>query len=82
MKDKPGNKVYQSVRFVILDIDDNPPVFRNTPYKISIFENHPVDSVVFDAIEAFDADGPLYNKFSLLYQPIRKICSIWTKQIL
>ena len=34
VQDAPGNKVYQSVRFVILDIDDNQPVFENTPYKI------------------------------------------------
>lgn len=64
VKDKPGNKVYQSVRFVILDIDDNQPLFRNTPYKINVLENHFVDSVIFDSIEAFDADGPLYNKFT------------------
>lgn len=63
VKDKPGNKVYQSVRFVILDIDDNAPVFKNTPYKISVMENQPIDTVVCNFIEAFDADGPLYNKF-------------------
>ncbi len=63
VKDKPGNKVYQSVRFVILDIDDNPPVFENSPYKIEISENTPIGSVVFDAVEAYDLDGPLYNKF-------------------
>ncbi|CAF0900840.1 unnamed protein product [Brachionus calyciflorus] len=64
VKDKPGNKIYQSVRFIIMDIDDNPPVFKNTPYKINIIENQPVDTVIFDGIEAFDADGPLYNKFT------------------
>ncbi len=38
VQDAPGNKVYQSVRFVIMDIDDNPPVFENTPYRIvSVF---------------------------------------------
>lgn len=63
MKDKPGNKVYQSVRFIILDIDDNPPIFKNTPYKIDVFENQTVDTIIFDRIEAFDADGPIYNKF-------------------
>ena len=34
VQDALGNKVYQSVRFVILDIDDNPPVFENIQYKI------------------------------------------------
>lgn len=66
MKDKPGNKVYQSVRFVILDIDDNPPTFKNTPYKIDVAENHPIETVICDFIEAFDADGPQYNKFEFM----------------
>ncbi len=63
VQDKPGNKVYQSVRFVILDIDDNPPVFKNTPYIVSLSEASPVNTVVFESIEASDLDGPLYNKF-------------------
>ena len=63
VKDPPGNKVYQSVRFVILDIDDNPPVFKNTPYKVDVMENLSVGSIVFNSIDAHDADGPLYNKF-------------------
>jgi cadherin 23 len=64
VQDKPGNKVYQSVRFVILDIDDNPPVFKNTPYKVSVIENQSVGSTIFTGIEAYDTDGPLYNKFT------------------
>jgi hypothetical protein len=63
VQDKPGNKVYQSVRFVILDIDDNPPMFKNTPFIVSLSETTPVNSVIFDYIEASDLDGPLYNKF-------------------
>ena len=71
VQDKPGNKVHQSVRFVVLDIDDNRPVFKNTPYKISVSENERVDTIVFDGVEAFDVDGPLYNKFtfSLVKKP-------------
>lgn len=64
VQDKPGNKVYQSVRFVILDIDDNPPLFKNTPYKVNIIENQPINTIIFESVEAFDSDGPLYNKFS------------------
>ena len=37
VQDAPGNKVYQSLRFVIMDIDDNPPVFENTPYRVVSF---------------------------------------------
>jgi hypothetical protein len=64
VQDKPGNKVYQSVRFVILDIDDNPPLFKNTPYKVNIIENQQINTIIFESIEAFDSDGPLFNKFS------------------
>lgn len=63
VKDKAGNKVYQSVRFVIVDIDDNPPVFKRTPYRISISESTPPGTLIYDSIEAVDIDGPLYNKF-------------------
>jgi hypothetical protein len=62
--DKPGNKVSQSVRFVILDIDDNPPMFKNTPYRVDVMENTPINTIVFDQVEAQDIDGPLYNKFT------------------
>ena len=65
VRDPPGNKVYQSVRFVVLDIDDNVPVFRNAPYRVDVSEHTPTHSVLIrDGIEAVDADGPLYNKFS------------------
>ena len=64
IQDKPGNKVHQSVRFVILDVDDNRPIFKNTPYKISVYENHPIGTNIFDKIEAYDIDGPLNNKFT------------------
>lgn len=63
VKDKPGNKVYQSVRFVILDVDDNAPEFKRTPYRVSVSENTSPSTLIFDAIEAVDLDGPLYNKF-------------------
>jgi protocadherin Fat 4 len=56
--------VYQSVRFVILDIDDNPPIFKSTPYKVDVSENSPLNTNIFDGIEAVDIDGPLFNKFS------------------
>jgi len=63
VQDKPGNRVHQSVRFVILDVDDNPPVFKSTPYRISVRENQPVNTVIFNGIEAHDIDGPIYNRF-------------------
>jgi hypothetical protein len=61
--DKPGNKVTQSVRFIILDIDDNEPKFLNLPYKVTLSENSPVGTLIFDSIEAIDIDGYLFNKF-------------------
>lgn len=69
VKDKPGNKVYQSVRFVILDIDDNAPIFKNTPYKVDVNENTPLNTIIFDSIEAIDMDGPQYNKFTFSLEP-------------
>lgn len=53
------------MRFVILDIDDQEPIFKHTPYLVSISENTEPGTVVFDSIEAIDSDGPLYNKFEL-----------------
>ncbi len=63
VQDKPGNRVHQSVRFVILDVDDNPPVFKSTPYRVSVRENQPMNTVIFNGIEAHDIDGPIYNRF-------------------
>lgn len=42
----------------IEDINDNKPVFMNTPYAISIDETIPVGSIVFQGIHAFDRDKP------------------------
>ena len=64
VQDKPGNKVHQSVRFVVTDIDDNEPRFVGAPYHIRVAENQPVHSTLLDTIEAYDADGPLHNKFT------------------
>lgn len=63
MKDQPGNQILQAARFVILDIDDNAPVFINIPYKVGVFENTSLNSIIFNAISAYDLDGPLYNEF-------------------
>ena len=63
MRDPPGNQILQAVRFVIVDIDDNAPVFINIPYKVDVFENATVNSIIFSSISAYDLDGPLYNEF-------------------
>lgn len=83
VQDRPGNRVYQSVRFVILDIDDNPPIFARTPYIVNVDENHAVDTVIFDSIQAYDLDGPLYNKFYFeLQQTDQSIFSITKTQFI
>lgn len=66
VRDQPGNKVYQSVRFVILDVDDNKPIFVNAPYRVNIPENINVGSVIYSLISAFDIDGPLYREFKFI----------------
>lgn len=63
VKDGPGNQIFQTARFVIIDIDDNAPVFINIPYKVNVYENTTINTVIFDMVSAYDLDGPLYNEF-------------------
>ena len=41
----------------ILDLNDNAPTFKNTPYVLSVPENVTVGSVVFRGLEATDPDS-------------------------
>jgi hypothetical protein len=80
VKDQPGNQILQAVRFVIVDIDDNAPVFINIPYRVNIFENTSLNSIVFNSISAYDLDGPLYNEFKFeVYESGSRNQSIYFK---
>lgn len=41
----------------VSDINDNVPVFRNTPYEISVPESTPIDTTVFNSLLAEDIDA-------------------------
>ncbi|CAO1442494.1 unnamed protein product [Diamesa serratosioi] len=49
---------YLMMTVYVEDINDNKPVFLNTPYSISIDETIPFGSVVFQGIQAIDRDKP------------------------
>lgn len=54
----PEQMSYLTVTVYIEDINDNKPIFQNTPYAISIDENIPQGSIVFQGVQAFDRDKP------------------------
>jgi hypothetical protein len=50
------NVVRVPISVIVLDENDNEPVFRGTPYKSSLNEDSPVGTTIFRAIEATDRD--------------------------
>ena len=50
------NVVRVPISVIVLDENDNEPVFRGTPYKSSLNEDTPVGTTIFRAIEATDRD--------------------------
>jgi hypothetical protein len=52
----PPNVVRVPITVIILDENDNAPVFQGTPYKASVAEDTPVGSTLFQALEVTDAD--------------------------
>ncbi len=50
------NVVRVPISVIVLDENDNEPVFRGTPYKSSLNEDTPVGTTIFRAIEATDSD--------------------------
>lgn len=53
---QPPNVVRVPISVIILDENDNKPVFQGLPYKGVIAEDTPVGSTLFQAIEVTDAD--------------------------
>ncbi len=51
-----ANVVRVPISVIVLDENDNAPIFRGTPYETSLSEDTPVGTTVFRAIEATDAD--------------------------
>ncbi|RVE54564.1 hypothetical protein evm_000685 [Chilo suppressalis] len=49
---------YLSVTVYIEDVNDNPPRFLDTPYRITVDELTPTGLTIFKGIHAFDRDKP------------------------
>ncbi len=52
----PPNVVTVPISVIILDENDNEPVFQGTPYKASVPEDTPVGSTLFQGLEVTDRD--------------------------
>ncbi|XP_030078648.1 cadherin-87A [Drosophila hydei] len=50
------NVVEQPITFIILDENDNPPEFQNTPYEADVNEDAVVGTTIFDKILVKDRD--------------------------
>ncbi|TDG52178.1 hypothetical protein AWZ03_001459 [Drosophila navojoa] len=50
------NVVEQPITFIILDENDNPPEFQNTPYEADVNEDAAVGTTIFDKILVKDRD--------------------------
>lgn len=53
----PSEKKFFLLQLEIRDINDNPPIFVNTPYTVSVDESTPVGTTVYSAISATDLDA-------------------------
>ncbi|EEB19942.1 conserved hypothetical protein [Pediculus humanus corporis] len=52
-----GNNVVRAdVTLIITDVNDNPPVFLDAPYDITVSENEKVGTTIFQNIKVSDAD--------------------------
>ena len=52
----PDNVVKVPVSLTVTDLNDNPPGWRWLPYQANLYEDLPVGSTIFSALEARDAD--------------------------
>nr|UZM07820.1 cadherin 1 [Geocoris pallidipennis] len=65
IEDDASNLVQTPVNVIISDVNDNPPVFKNEPYEVSIGENTEEGTVIFKDIivEDFDLSGDSLEVF-------------------
>uniref|UniRef100_A0A8B9GPQ4 Cadherin domain-containing protein n=1 Tax=Astyanax mexicanus TaxID=7994 RepID=A0A8B9GPQ4_ASTMX len=68
-----------AIHVIVLDANDNAPVFSQSVYKVSLSENSPLDTVVV-TVTATDADegpnGEIEYEFSRISDKARKIFSL------
>lgn len=55
-----------TVTISIMDINDNAPVFLDSPYLVYVMENMAVLPAPIATVTAFDADNPPYNRVNYL----------------
>ncbi|KAA0192693.1 hypothetical protein HAZT_HAZT002491 [Hyalella azteca] len=67
-EDSGGDVRYDSatVTISIMDINDNPPVFLDSPYLVYVMENMRGLPTSIATVTAFDADNPPYNRVNYL----------------
>ncbi|XP_030572028.1 cadherin-87A [Drosophila novamexicana] len=78
------NVVEQPITFIILDENDNPPEFQNTPYEADVNEDAVVGTTVFDKILVKDRDtiGDSLDLKCLPQQQSPEACSKFRLQLL
>uniref|UniRef100_A0A8C7TPS6 Cadherin domain-containing protein n=1 Tax=Oncorhynchus mykiss TaxID=8022 RepID=A0A8C7TPS6_ONCMY len=54
----PRLPFYKDVQIIVIDANDNQPIFENTPYNVNVEENTALDTVLFQAY-AKDVDAGL-----------------------
>ncbi|XP_064554772.1 cadherin-87A isoform X4 [Drosophila montana] len=78
------NVVEQPITFIILDENDNPPEFQNTPYETDVNEDAAVGTTIFDQILVKDRDtiGDSLDLKCLPQQQSPEACSKFRLQLL
>ncbi|KAK6170811.1 hypothetical protein SNE40_019115 [Patella caerulea] len=60
-----GDTVSRSCELIVLDVNDNAPIFRNLPYTPKVPEDISVGSVIFGNISVYDPDTSLGGTFTV-----------------
>ncbi|XP_077999586.1 cadherin-23-like [Glandiceps talaboti] len=60
------NTVEEEVKVIVLDVNDNAPLFQNTPYKTTIAEDMPVGSTIIQ-FNATDWDSGIHQIFTFRF---------------
>ncbi|XP_001989490.2 cadherin-87A [Drosophila grimshawi] len=78
------NVVEQPITFIILDENDNPPEFQDTPYEADVNEDAAVGTTIFDKILVKDRDtiGDSLDLKCLPQQQSPEACSKFRLQLL
>jgi len=72
-----NNLVQVPVSVIVVDENDNAPVFKNSPYEVSVAEDTPVGTTVFSGVVVEDADlsGDTLEVLCVEHPQFPKTCS-------